>query len=704
MKSLIEYTKIGAVGVITVNNPPVNALSIGVPQGILESLEQGIGDPEVMAFVLMGAGSTFIAGADIRELELLLQPGGFTLRDLLPVFEQCSKPVIAAIHGAALGGGLETALGCHFRCAVPHAKFGLPEVTLGLLPGAGGTQRLPRLIGIEPALDMILSGAHIGAEKALSLGLIDEILDGELLPAALEYAGRVVAQNRPLPVISRLPARLSVDSGTDYFNDIRSTLEKKSRGYLAPFLIVDCVEAAVTLPFAGGWAKEDELFRRCVASSQSKALLHLFFAERAAARIPGVDPKTPPRSIKKVAVIGAGTMGGAIAMNFANVGIPVKLLEIDVKQLETGLGVIRKNYEITADKGRITRGQVAERMALLHGTLAYDDLADADLIIEAVFEDMDVKKQIFRKLDAVCKPGAILATNTSTLNVDMIAAATERPGDVIGMHFFTPANVTRLIEIVRGRETTGDVIVSALSVTRKIRKIPVVVGVCFGFVGNRMLEPYMREAVRLILEGATPEQVDGVLTGFGMALGVCSMLDLTGMIDIAYPVRTSRRSDLKHDPGYHALTDKLYELGRFGQKTGRGFYLYNGRERSNDPEIIPLAEKLAAEHGIKRRYISDEEILERCLFTLINEAARILEEGIAYRSGDCDLIWTNGYGFPAWRGGPLQYADEIGLDRVLQALNTYRSCMGEYGAGWFTPSPLLEHCVRDGKKFADFNK
>jgi 3-hydroxyacyl-CoA dehydrogenase len=699
MTRLVRYQRKGTTGVITVNNPPVNALSLGVPQGIMECLEQGINDPAIKAFIIMGAGSTFIAGADIREFGKPLPPGAPTIRDLIPLLEKCTKPVVATIHGTALGGGLETALGCHFRCAVADAKLGLPEVKLGLLPGGGGTQRLPRLIGVEPALDLMISGEHISAARALSLGLVDRILDGDLLTGALEFAEQAVEENRPLRVVSQTAATFKASSVAEYFAEIRAGLQKKRRDELAPFLIVDCVEAAVNLPIAEGLAIEERLFDQCVQSPQSRALIHLFFSERAAAKVPGAD-STSLRKVGKVAIVGAGTMGGGIAMCFTDIGIPVKILEIDQAALDRGLGIVRKNYEISAKKGKITPEQVNERMSWLKGVLSYDELADADLVIEAAFENMDVKKSIFAKLDRVCKAGAILATNTSTLDVNKIAAATKRPRDVVGLHFFSPANIMRLLEIVRGRETAGDVIATVIKMTRKIRKIPVVVGVCFGFVGNRMLEPYMRESMRLLLEGATPAQVDRVMTGFGFAMGVLSVVDLAGN-DITYQVRQSRREEIARDPSYQIISDRLYELGRNGQKTKRGFYIYEGRERIDDPEVVELAEKLASELGIERRVISDEEILERCLYTLINEGADILHEGIAYRSGDCDLVWVNGYGFPAWRGGPMQYADEIGLDKVFDSLNKYREKLGAYGAMWFNPSPLLANLVKDGRKFAD---
>jgi 3-hydroxyacyl-CoA dehydrogenase len=704
--SLVEYEKYGAVAVIKINNPPVNALSVGVPKGIADCLSRGVDDPTVAAIVLMGGGTTFIGGADIRELDQLSRED-FTLRDALPALENCRKPVIAAIHGTALGGGLETALACHFRCAVPTAKFGLPEVKLGLLPGAGGTQRLPRLVGIPTALDMMLTGEHIDADKALRIGLLDEILTGELLPAALGFADRVIAEKRPLRRISQMNVPVDGEDSGDvtaaerHFRRVRTSLEEKAQGYLAPFLIVDCVEASVTLPFSAGLEKEAELFTQCLESPQSRALVHLFFAERAASKIPGLVSGIRPRSIAKVAVIGAGTMGGGIAMSFANAGIEVKILEVAQANLDRGLAAIRSNYERSVAKGSLAPEKMAARLGLLQGTLEYQDLADADLVIEAVFEDMELKKEILGTLDGICKPGAILATNTSTLNVDEVAAATARPRDIVGLHFFSPANVMRLLEVVRGRETAPDVLVTAIDVARKIRKLPVVVGVCYGFVGNRMLEPYMREALRLVLEGATPEQVDGVLTRFGLAMGVLSMCDLAG-IDVGYHIRQSHRQDFQHDPTYHILSDRLYELGRYGQKTSRGFYLYEGRQKISDPEVPVLAEQLAAWVGVTRRSISEQEILERCLFMLINEGARILEEGIASRSSDCDLIWTNGYGFPVWRGGPMRYADEIGLEKVLEGIKRYRSALGEYGSMWFTPAPLLEKLVAEKRSFAEY--
>lgn len=699
MTNAVRYHQQGRIAVISLNNPPVNSLGIATRTGVQDAFRKAIADDSVSAIVLASDGRIFCGGADISEFGTDLTWQEPTLPQLCDELEASSKPLIAAINGMALGGGLELALACDYRISADNAKLGLPEVNLGILPGAGGTQRLPRLANVKTALEMITSGQPVSATKALEAGLVNRLAKDDLLETAIAYAEELLDSNAPVLSCVDLNVDTS-DLEDDYFDQFRASIERKTRGYFAPEACIQAIEAACKLPLAQGLIKERELFDACLETPQARAQQHLFFAERAATKVPGVDPKTPARQINQVAIIGAGTMGGGIAINFINAGIPVKLLELKEEALARGLGVIRQNYGISVQRGRLTQAQVEERMALLQGTLSYDDVADADLVIEAVFESMDVKRAVFGKLDKVCKPGAILASNTSTLDLDAIAAITSRPQDVIGLHFFSPANVMRLLEIVRGAETADDVIVTALQIAKAIRKVPVVVGVCFSFVGNRMLEPYAREAHRLVLEGASPAQVDKVLTDFGMAIGPLSMYDLAG-IDIGFLVRESRRDAISHDASYCLIADRLYALGRYGQKTGRGFYIYEGREKREDPEVVALAKEIAEELGIERREISDQEILERCVYMLVNEGADILDEGIAYRSGDCDIVWVNGYGFPAWRGGPMQYAEETGLPNIHASIEHYRDTLRAYGEMWFQPSKLLVQRATEGKRFAD---
>ncbi|MCG6656979.1 3-hydroxyacyl-CoA dehydrogenase [Halomonas campisalis] len=699
MTEPVHYQQIGRIAVLRMNQPPINALGHAMRTALQAAYQRAISDDAVAAIVLLSDIGIFCGGADIGEFgtEAVRQPP--SLPELCSTLDQSPKPIVAALHGTALGGGLEIALGCDYRIATPQTRLGLPEVNIGLVPGAGGTQRLPRLVGVPAALEMITSGQPIPAAKAHEIGLLDRLVEGDLLTAAVHFAEELISTSAPL----RSCTTLSVDTRTlspSHFDDFRASIARKTRGFVAPERCIQAVEAACRLPLAEGLKKEHDLFLECMATPQARAQQHLFFSERKATKVPNVSPQATARRIERVAIIGAGTMGGGIAMNFANAGIPVKLLELKQEALDKGLAAIRNNYLISAKKGRMTEAQVEQRMALLEGTLHYNDLADADLVIEAAFESMDIKRTIFTKLDEVCKPGAILASNTSTLDLNEIASATRRPQDVIGLHFFSPANVMRLLEIIRGSATSDEAIVTALKMAKIIRKVPVVVGVCFGFVGNRMLEPYGREAHRLLLEGATPAQIDRALTRFGMAMGPCSMFDLAGN-DVGYLVRESRRGDIAHDPSYNLIGDRLYALGRYGQKSGRGFYRYENREQLEDPDVIELAETIAKELGIERRAIEDEEIVERCIFSLINEGAAILDEGIAYRSSDCDLVWVNGYGFPVWRGGPMHYADEIGLDTVLAGIERYRSRLGTHGETWFTPSPLLERLVAEGRRFGD---
>ncbi|SMH62799.1 3-hydroxyacyl-CoA dehydrogenase NAD-binding domain-containing protein [Azospirillum agricola] len=697
MSNVVQYARTGRTGVITVDYPPVNALGHEVRKGLVAALDAGLADDEVDVLVVTAAGRTFMAGADIREFGKPSQPP--VLPDVIACLESSTKPLIAAIHGTALGGGLEVALACHFRVALRGAKLGLPEVKLGLLPGSGGTQRLPRLIGAEKALDLITGGEPVSAAAGLELGILDAVDDGvSALDAGLRFAQRVRDESLPIRPVSGRDDRIV---GTDpaLFAAYRAGLSKRARHLFAPHRCVDAVEAAVTLPFADGMKRERELFLSCMDSPQRRGLIHAFFSERDVAKVPGLPAGTPIRNIASVAIIGAGTMGGGIAMCFANAGIPVRLLEAKEDALTNGVAAIRRNYEATAKKGKLTAEQVETRMGLIRPTLAYADLGDVDLVIEAVFENMAIKKEIFATLDEVCKPGAILATNTSTLDIDEIATATKRPQDVVGMHFFSPANVMRLLENVRGEKTADDVLATVQDIGRRIGKVAVLVGVCYGFVGNRMLHQRGREAIALVDDGASPQQVDTVITDFGFPMGQFAMGDLAG-IDVGWRIREERRKAGDPDAPARNWVDRLAEQGRFGQKTGAGIYRYEPGNRTPlpDPEVEALIAAQRAEQGVTPRDISDQEILERCLYVMVNEGAKILEEGIAVRSLDIDIIWIHGYGFPAFRGGPMFWADQIGLATVLDGVKRFHATLG--GAQW-EPSPLLERLVAEGKRFAD---
>jgi len=704
MTSPTLYEQHDNIAIITLNSPPVNGLGKDLRAAIKAGFETAKSNADIDAIVIASSGRLFCGGADISEFAT----GGSNVEPQLPglvvELEASSKPIIAAINGMALGGGFELALACDYRIALPSAKCGLPEVNIGILPGAGGTQRLPRLVGAELATQMVTSGVPVAAPKLLEAGAIDRIFEGEaseLLSAAVDYAKELVAQKSPVKTCADLTVE---NPGAEFFAEFRKSIARKTRGFFAPERNIQCIEAACELPLAEGLKKETELFNDCAQTAHARAQQHIFFSERAATKIPGVDPKTPLRPIKTVGIIGAGTMGGGIAMNFANVGIPVTLLEVKDEALQRGLGVIRNNYEISAKKGRLTQTQVEERIGLITGSLDYADLAQVDIVIEAVFENMDIKKQVFAKLDKTCKAGAILASNTSTLDVDEIAASTSRPEDVIGLHFFSPANVMRLLEVVRGEKTADDVLMTTIKMAQKIRKMPVVAGVCWGFIGNRGLEPYGREASRLVLEGADPVQVDKVLFDWGLAMGLPSMIDLAG-IDVGYLTRQgSRHMFYEKDGSYTAVCDALYDQGHYGQKTGTGFYIYEGRDKKPNPEIKTIATELAQKHDVTQRQISDEEILERCFFPMINEGAQILDEGIAYRASDIDVIYCNGYGFPVYRGGPMQYADEIGLDKVVTAMERYQHELGEYGQTWFQVAPLLKKLASEGKTFKQYDQ
>jgi 3-hydroxyacyl-CoA dehydrogenase len=682
MSKSVDLERRGRVAVLTVNNPPVNALSQHVRQGLADGLKAAAADAGAKAIVIVCAGRTFIAGADITEFgKPPTEPG---LHSVLDMIEGSAKPVVAAIHGTALGGGLEVTLACHYRVGAKGARFGLPEVKLGLLPGAGGTQRLPRVVGVEKALQMIVSGDPIGADAALKSGLIDEIVDGDLTAAGVAFAEKVVAEGRPLKKIRDI----AVTAGPEVFSNFRASVARQTRGFRAPENCIKAVEAAATLPFEAGMKRERELFLELMSSPESKAQRYFFFAEREASKIPDVPADTPVKEIKKAAIVGAGTMGGGIAMNFANVGIPVTVIEVAKEALDRGLGVVRKNYEGTASRGRITAADVEKRMGLITGTTDFKDMADADIVIEAVFEEMPVKKEVFAKIDGIAKPDAVLATNTSTLDVNEIASATKRPESVVGMHFFSPANVMKLLEVVRGSKSSKTAIATAMTVGRKINKVPALVGVCYGFVGNRMLHQRGHEAEKLILEGALPHQVDKVLYDFGFPMGPFAMGDLAGL-DVGWRIRKGRgvRSE---------VADRICELGRFGQKTGSGYYKYDDkRNPSPDPEVEQIIFEVSKEMGIKRRQISDEEILQRLLYPMVNEGAKILEEKIAIRASDIDVIWVYGYGWPVYRGGPMFWADSIGLKAMRDKMLEFQRTHGDF----WKPAPLLNRLADEGKGF-----
>ncbi|MEE1656052.1 3-hydroxyacyl-CoA dehydrogenase NAD-binding domain-containing protein [Microvirga sp. CF3062] len=688
MNPVVELRRDGEIAVLAINSPPVNALSAQVREGIVEGIRAAGADSAVKAVVLHCEGRTFFAGADISEFGKL--PKHPMLPEVVDFIEASAKPVVAALHGTALGGGLETALACHYRVAVPSAKCGFPEVKLGLLPGAGGTQRLPRLVGPERAMEMVTSGSPISAKAAKEMGIVDELVDEkDLLASAIAFARKVVAENRPLKKVRDLDDKIAATRGKpEIFEGFRKANARKFRGFQAPEYNIRCIEAAVNLPFDEGIKLERQLFQELVSGEQSAAQRHVFFAERQVWKIPDISDDTPTLPVKKVGIIGAGTMGGGISMNFANAGLPVTIVEAKPEALERGLGVIRRNYESTAKKGRMSMEDVERRMGLLTGSLNMQDLADCDLIIEAVFENMAIKKEIFTKLDAIAKPGAILASNTSYLNVNEIAAMTKRPEHVLGMHFFSPANIMRLLEVVRGEKTDKRVIATAMQLGRQIGKIAVLVGVCHGFVGNRMLEPRQREANRLILEGAMPWDVDRVLYEFGFPMGPFAMADLAGL-DIGWSRETSKGETVR---------EILCEQDRRGQKTGAGFYDYDENRNAKPSELVEqIILDLSAKNGITRRKISDQEILERCVYTMINEGAKILEEGIAIRSSDIDIVWINGYGWPVYRGGPMFYGEQVGLGKVFDRLRAYEA---QYGAN-FKPAALLERLVAEGKGFRD---
>jgi 3-hydroxyacyl-CoA dehydrogenase len=689
MSEAAQYAVRDGIAVITLNNPPVNGLGNSLRAAVMQSLKQAEADAAVKAVVIIGNNKFFSGGADIREF------GGTRLKPDLPDVndyqDSMQKPLVAAIGGFALGGGLELALACHYRVALPRSQVGLPEVKLGILPGSGGTQRLPRIIPMAEAVRLMTTGAMLPVEKAKEYGLIDEIVQGDLLEQAILFSKKIVG--KPLRRIRDQKAQLEGDPKA-FFAQVREQVAKESKGYPAPLEIVACAEAAATLPFDEGRKQERVGFERLMKGPESAALRHMFFAERQTSKIPDVPEDTPVREVKKAAVIGAGTMGGGIAMNFANAGIPVTLIDMNQAAVDKGIGIIRKNYAATVSKGRLKQEDMDKRMALIKPSTEFP--ADADIFVEAVFERMDVKKDIFGKLDKLAKPGAILATNTSTLDVDEIATATKRPQDVIGTHFFSPANVMRLLEVVRGEKTGKDVLATTMKLGKALKKVPVVSGVCDGFIGNRMLEKYGQQSLFLADEGAAPQQVDAAASKFGMAMGPFTMYDMAGN-DIGWEIR-KRRYQERPDFVYSKIADRICEQGRFGQKTGKGFYKYEAGNRKPipDPEVDQIFSAYRKEIGAKPRTISDEEIVERLIYALVNEGAYILEEGIALRASDIDMVYLTGYGFPPYRGGPMFYADTVGLDKVLRSIEGFQK--GYQGAQW-KPAPLLVKLAKEGRKF-----
>ena len=691
-----RYELHGPVAVITLDNPPVNGLGHAARAGVVAGIERANADAAVAAIVLIGAGKLFSGGADIREFNTPRATAEPALRTVIRTVEASVKPVVAAIGGACMGGGLELALGCHFRVASPGAMVALPEVRLGLLPGAGGTQRLPRVVGVETALRMIVGGASVAAGELRATRIFDAIVDGDLLEGAVAFARKITAENLPAKRVRDI--EIDCPDAANLFQSARDKAAIEAKHFPAPQKCIDAVAAAVAMPFDDGLAFERQLFLELLQSPESRALRHAFFAERAAARIPDVPETAPTRQIETIGVVGAGTMGTGIAMTALSAGIPAVLLEMSQEALDKGVAMIRRNYEGSAQRGKLTRDKVEQSMALLRPTLAYDGLRDVDLVIEAVFEDMDLKRQVFATLDGVLKPGAILATNTSTLDVNRIAAATNRPQDVIGMHFFSPANVMKLLEVVRGARTGNDVLMTVMRLAKKIGKIAVVSGVCDGFIGNRMLEQYLRQALFLLEEGASPRQVDAALEGFGMAMGPFRMSDLAGN-DVGWRIRKRRYVEKPHVI-YSRIADRLCEAGRFGQKTGLGWYRYEPgrRDALPDPAVDALIVGYRAEIGITPRAIDDAEIVGRCILALVNEGARILEEGIALRASDIDVAYLAGYGFPRYRGGPMLYADMLGLPESMRRMRQFATNPHADSAFW-QPAPLLERLAAEGKSF-----
>jgi len=695
--SIVTVSRDDGIAVVTVDNPPVNTITAAVREGLRQALPQLEG---ARAVLLVCAGSTFFSGADIGEFSG--PPREEEYRALFNAFEALPVPVVAAMHGTVMGGGLEIALACHYRIAAPGTRFAFPEVNLGIIPGAGGTQRMPRLVGVEWALDLIVGGAPVTADKAVEMGFVDRVAEGELRAAALAYVRELLDAGKG----PRRTGEMSVDpaTGTDaVLARFREQAAKKYRGRQAPLTAIEAVRASMTMPLDEGLEYETELVNGAKATDESKGAVHVFFAERETRRIPGLESATA-RPVKSAAIVGAGTMGGGIAICFANAGIPVTIFDANAEALERGIKAVDATYQSQVERGRLTPEAKAKRMALIRGSLDYADGRNADVWIEAVFENMDLKKRIFAELDRVAKPGAVLATNTSTLDIEEIATAVGRKSDVIGLHFFSPANVMPLLEVVRTRDTAPDVVRTAMELSRPLRKTPVLSGVCYGFIGNRMMEGYAREAERIVLEGATPRQVDSALEKWGMAMGILAVFDMAG-IGVGVSVHTSNADKYPPDPAYYQADFALYEAGREGQKNGKGYYRYEGRNRIDDPEAIEILRARARALGVPQHTHTEEEIVERCLFPLINEGLRILDEGIAVRASDIDVVWCAGYGFPRWRGGPMHYADTIGLDKVLAGMRKYGEQLGEpFGPVHWAPAKLLERLAAEGGKIADWKR
>jgi 3-hydroxyacyl-CoA dehydrogenase len=698
MSEVVSYEVRGSIGLIQINNPPVNALSVnkGVLQGLLDAIKSGDHDPQVNAFLLIGGGKNFSGGADISEFGKPKAPGMATLSDLLDYMDTVTKPIVAALSGPTMGGGFELSLTCHYRLASQETIVGLPEVKLGILPGAGGTQRLPRIIGAEQALELITTGAFISAEKAKSLGIVNEIIDGELLEGSIKWIKRALRSELPVVRVSERSVKTNEDPEA-FITKARAVAEKKWRGYPAPLRIVECIDAAINKPFKEGMKIERENIEALIPTDESKSLRHLFFAERQANKVDGISKEVPIARIQSVSVIGAGTMGTGIAMNFLNVGIPVTIIDTNNETLQKGIDTIKKNYLSTVEKGRLSAEDRDRRVALLQGSTALSSVSESDLVVEAVFEEMAVKKAIFLELDSVAKPSAILATNTSTLDVNEIASVTQRPEQVIGLHFFSPANVMQLLEVVRADKTSQEVVATSMSLAKKIKKIPVCVGVCDGFVGNRMIHTYLREAEYLIEEGALPQQVDHAIESFGFAMGPFRMCDLAGL-DIGWAIRKRRKSEGLVSKRYVSIPDHLCERGWFGQKTGGGYYTYESGSRVPivNPEVNAIVENASSEKGITRRSIEANEIVDRLMYALINEGASILAEGVAQRASDIDVIYAAGYGFPRYRGGPMFYAQTIGLANVVEGIKRYSN--QAHGEHWQL-SPFLSDLAQKNQTF-----
>ena len=700
MNELVSVRLEDRVAVVTITNPPVNALSPGVPEGLRSSIAAAAANPAALAIVVIGAGRTFIAGADIREFGKVVSGEKLrgSLHPLLLEIEDCAKPVIMAIHGTAFGGGLEVAMAGHYRVMAPNALVGQPEVKLGIIPGAAGTQRLPRLAGVAKAVEMCAFGEPVGAREAHAMGIVDAVIEGDLLAGAVAFARE--AAGRPHPKTRERIEKLR-DADPAIFARARQQAAKIRRGQTAPLAAIDAVESATRLSFDEGCAREAELFDQCLYSAQSKALIHAFFAERGVSKIPGVPRDAAVYEIRRAAVVGAGTMGGGITMNYANAGIPVIVKETSQEALDRGMATIHKNYANSVKKGKLSHAAVHQRLSLITPQLTYDGFDQADIIAEAVFEGMALKKQVFAEIDAVARPGCILASNTSYLDIDEIASATKRPEVVLGHHYFSPANVMRLLEIVRGKATSKDVLATSMALAKKLNKIGVLAGNARGFIGNRMLTPYLREAQFLVEEGASVEDVNQALYDFGMAMGPLAMSDLAGL-DVGWRIRKEFRHLEKPGVRVPLVADRLCEMGRFGQKTGRGWSQYDeNRQPSPDPETAALIEQAAREAGIERRSITREEIVDRCVLALVNEGARVLDEGIALRAADIDVVYLNGYGFPAWRGGPMFYADTVGLKTVLARIEEFRQ---HHSDDLWSPAPLLRRLAESGARFTDFDR